>query len=269
MAHTRTSREPALHIANPRPLEDITALTRADRIWPLQEDGPCSNSRIAQATIDIELQSHDPSCVCYDCRGARLTIDQVFSGPTVVRDVRHTASLQKAGAQPGIRDRLRHCLAGKSLLAEYRDSCLSVCSQRHDFQQGLACRCRIVRAALLAAPHFAQQWIFSIKTLNLRSLVPSPEPHCAKPMRRTMQETSSKGSSTASVRAAVLQLIGKRTVFVATIGSRVVGTASLDGSVVRTVFVAPDVQARGIGKLLMAEIERTARERNIPSTHFS
>jgi GNAT superfamily N-acetyltransferase len=63
---------------------------------------------------------------------------------------------------------------------------------------------------------------------------------------------------------AVRDLIGKRTVFVATIGSRVVGTASLDGSVVRTVFVAPDVHARGIGKLLMAEIERTARERNIP-----
>jgi GNAT superfamily N-acetyltransferase len=64
---------------------------------------------------------------------------------------------------------------------------------------------------------------------------------------------------------AVRELIGKRTVFVGTLGGRVVGTASLDGSVVRTVFVAPDAQARGIGKLLMAEIERTARERNIPS----
>jgi GNAT superfamily N-acetyltransferase len=31
------------------------------------------------------------------------------------------------------------------------------------------------------------------------------------------------------------------------------------------VFVAPHVQARGIGKLLMAEIERTARGRNIAS----
>jgi predicted N-acetyltransferase YhbS len=65
--------------------------------------------------------------------------------------------------------------------------------------------------------------------------------------------------------SAVLLLIGKRTVFVATIDDRVAGTASLDGSVVRTVFVSPDVQARGIGKLLMAEVERTARERNIPS----
>jgi N-acetylglutamate synthase-like GNAT family acetyltransferase len=62
---------------------------------------------------------------------------------------------------------------------------------------------------------------------------------------------------------AVRQLITKRTVFVATIGDRVVATASLDGSVVRTVFVSPDVQARGIGKLLMAEIERTARGRSI------
>jgi N-acetylglutamate synthase-like GNAT family acetyltransferase len=62
---------------------------------------------------------------------------------------------------------------------------------------------------------------------------------------------------------AVRELMGKRTVFVVTIGSRLVGTASLDGSIVRTVFVAPDVQTRGIGKLLMAEIERTARGRNI------
>lgn len=62
---------------------------------------------------------------------------------------------------------------------------------------------------------------------------------------------------------AVRALIAKRTVVVAIIGNRLVGTASLDGSVVRTVFVAPDVQARGIGKLLMAEVEHIARARNI------
>ncbi|MCK1732894.1 GNAT family N-acetyltransferase [Bradyrhizobium sp. 138] len=64
---------------------------------------------------------------------------------------------------------------------------------------------------------------------------------------------------------AVRELLGKRIVFVAAVGDRVVGTASLDGSVVRTVFVAPDVQTKGIGKLLMAEIEHTARGRNIPA----
>jgi N-acetylglutamate synthase-like GNAT family acetyltransferase len=89
---------------------------------------------------------------------------------------------------------------------------------------------------------------------------------------RTLRETNAKDYSSEIIGriehsfspSAVLQLIGKRTVFVAAIDSRVVGTASLDGSVVRTVFVSPDAQAQGIGKLLMAEIERTARERNIP-----
>jgi hypothetical protein len=36
-------------------------------------------------------------------------------------------------------------------------------------------------------------------------------------------------------------------------------SASLDGSLVRTVFVSPDVQARGVGKLLMAEVERAPK----------
>jgi N-acetylglutamate synthase-like GNAT family acetyltransferase len=63
--------------------------------------------------------------------------------------------------------------------------------------------------------------------------------------------------------SAVLELISKRNVFVALVGKRVIGTASLDGSVVRTVFVAPDVQGHGIGRLLMAEVERTAREMNV------
>ncbi|MBR1210389.1 GNAT family N-acetyltransferase [Bradyrhizobium sp. JYMT SZCCT0180] len=90
---------------------------------------------------------------------------------------------------------------------------------------------------------------------------------------RTLRETNAKDYSSEIIEriehsfspSAVLELLGKRTVFVAAIGGRVVGTASLDGSVVRTVFVSPDVQARGIGKLLMAEVERTARERNIPT----
>lgn len=57
----------------------------------------------------------------------------------------------------------------------------------------------------------------------------------------------------------VKQLIDRRKVFVAVVGPRVVGTASLEGRVVRTVFVAPDVQRRGVGTLLMAEVGRTAR----------
>jgi predicted N-acetyltransferase YhbS len=63
--------------------------------------------------------------------------------------------------------------------------------------------------------------------------------------------------------AAVLEFIAKRTVWVAIIDGRVVGTASLEGKAVRMVFVAPDLQGRGIGKLLMAEIASTARARGI------
>ena len=59
--------------------------------------------------------------------------------------------------------------------------------------------------------------------------------------------------------AAVLDTMGKRKVFVAISGQRIVGTASLDGRVVHAVFVAPDVQRRGVGRRLMVEVERTAR----------
>ena len=61
--------------------------------------------------------------------------NQVLPVPTIFRGGREAVSLQKAGAQPGIRNRLRDCLATKSLFLEYGGSCVSVRSQRHNFQQ--------------------------------------------------------------------------------------------------------------------------------------
>ncbi|MGV1835045.1 GNAT family N-acetyltransferase [Rhizobium rhizogenes] len=58
--------------------------------------------------------------------------------------------------------------------------------------------------------------------------------------------------------AAVKKLMVSRTVLVAMKGGDVVGTASLDGAVVRTVFVSPSVQDQGTGTRLMTEIERIA-----------
>ena len=90
---------------------------------------------------------------------------------------------------------------------------------------------------------------------------------------RALRETNAKDYTSEIIErvarnfspSAVLALIGKRTAFiVATIAGHVVGTASLDGRVVQTVMVAPDVQGQGICKLLMAEIERAARAENIP-----
>ncbi|MGA2085261.1 MAG: GNAT family N-acetyltransferase [Terracidiphilus sp.] len=58
--------------------------------------------------------------------------------------------------------------------------------------------------------------------------------------------------------ACVENLIAKRRVLVALMNARIVGTASLDGNVIQTVFVAPDAQRRGVGRSLMCEIDRIA-----------
>ncbi|KPY98329.1 GNAT family N-acetyltransferase [Pseudomonas syringae] len=60
--------------------------------------------------------------------------------------------------------------------------------------------------------------------------------------------------------AAIEQLMQQRQVFVASEGHVVRGTASLEGEVVRSVFVDPDRHRQGIGRMLMAELEVVARK---------
>lgn len=62
---------------------------------------------------------------------------------------------------------------------------------------------------------------------------------------------------------AVLALLQRRTVLVATQDQLIVATAALDGNVVRSVFVNPALQGQGIGRLLMIEIELRAREAGV------
>jgi N-acetylglutamate synthase-like GNAT family acetyltransferase len=62
---------------------------------------------------------------------------------------------------------------------------------------------------------------------------------------------------------AVLDLLERRLVFVAAKGDNIIGTASLDGRVVRTVFIKPECQSRGIGRALMAQVERVAIEKGV------
>ena len=57
---------------------------------------------------------------------------------------------------------------------------------------------------------------------------------------------------------AVEHLLARRKVYVATEAGQVVGTASLDGDVVRSVFIAPPYQGRGVGRQLMAAIHGAA-----------
>ncbi|PYC17632.1 GNAT family N-acetyltransferase [Pseudomonas mosselii] len=58
--------------------------------------------------------------------------------------------------------------------------------------------------------------------------------------------------------AAVSALLESRVVFVAVNQNNLLGTASLDGEVVRTVFVAPTHHGTGIGRLLMEAIHAAA-----------
>ena len=69
--------------------------------------------------------------------------------------------------------------------------------------------------------------------------------------------------------AEVEEMLNRRKVFVALREAQVIGTASLDGRTVRTVFVAPSAQGQGAGKLLMAEIERAAREAGVETLAVS
>lgn len=63
--------------------------------------------------------------------------------------------------------------------------------------------------------------------------------------------------------SAMLQLFKQRQVLVAIVGNRIVGTASLDRAMVRSVFVDPGFQRRGVGRRLMLEIEQTARANGV------
>jgi N-acetylglutamate synthase-like GNAT family acetyltransferase len=56
----------------------------------------------------------------------------------------------------------------------------------------------------------------------------------------------------------VLEAIRRRPVLVAEIDGEVVGTAGLEGATVRSMFVRPDHERRGIGAALMGEIEALA-----------
>lgn len=88
---------------------------------------------------------------------------------------------------------------------------------------------------------------------------------------RTVQETNTKDyppQVIAEVTAnfspeRVAERLSGREVFVATERGMIVGTASLDGTTVRSVFVLPEFQKRGVGRALLDHIEDMARRRGI------
>ena len=63
--------------------------------------------------------------------------------------------------------------------------------------------------------------------------------------------------------AHILALLSHRQVYVATHKGQVVGTASLDRQVVRSVFVDPGLQGSGIGRKLMSMLEAEAAHKGV------
>ncbi|MDH0292419.1 GNAT family N-acetyltransferase [Pseudomonas sp. GD04087] len=61
----------------------------------------------------------------------------------------------------------------------------------------------------------------------------------------------------------VIELLEKRLVFVALLSDKIVGTGALDGNAVRSLFIAPLQQRKGIGQALMSRIEKTALQRSV------
>ena len=61
----------------------------------------------------------------------------------------------------------------------------------------------------------------------------------------------------------IAAFIASRPFYVALSHGTIVGTANLDGTAARAVFVDPDHQGKGVGAGLMAAVEKLARERSV------
>lgn len=102
--------------------------------------------------------------------------------------------------------------------------------------------CQVRKAQEVDAPAISRVIVEALRTSNSQDYSPA--------VIACVERSFSPG--------AVLELMARRQVVVAQLGEQVVGTASLDGEVVRTVFVAPGQQGVGIGRALMQRVEALA-----------
>jgi N-acetylglutamate synthase-like GNAT family acetyltransferase len=100
----------------------------------------------------------------------------------------------------------------------------------------------------------------------IRRATPQDAEAISRVVIRTLRETNAADYTPEEIDAVAANFspesararFSTRAVFVALLGGRIVGTASLDGSTVRTVFVDPEAQSRGIGARLMEAVQALA-----------
>ncbi|MBV4484555.1 GNAT family N-acetyltransferase [Pseudomonas sp. SWRI153] len=102
--------------------------------------------------------------------------------------------------------------------------------------------------------------------IKIRNATTADAPAISGTIIKTLRESNARDYPTEVIDqvvenfspSAVLPLLTVRLVLVATIDSQVVATASLDKDVVRSVFVEPDYQGKGVGRQLMESIQSIA-----------
>jgi GNAT superfamily N-acetyltransferase len=108
-------------------------------------------------------------------------------------------------------------------------------------------------------------------TLNIRAAGPSDAEAISFMIIRALRETNAQDYPPQVIVAVaenfspehVAAQIAVRQAYVAVIDDVIVGTASLQGRVVRSVYVDPNYQGKGVGARLMDAIERLARKQNV------
>lgn len=104
-------------------------------------------------------------------------------------------------------------------------------------------------------------------TIEIRTAVESDAHAISQVIIAALRATNARDYSWAVIEqveksfspSAVAALIGKRIVFVALDDQKVVGTASLDGQTVRSVFIEPQLHQQGIGSKLVSIVEQAAK----------
>jgi len=106
---------------------------------------------------------------------------------------------------------------------------------------------------------------------EIRRALPSDAEQISRAIVRALRETSGRDYPAHVIEAVaenfsperVAEKFAVRRAYVAIVDGAVVGTASLDGRVIRCVYVDPTYQGKGIGTRLMDVLEGVAREQAV------
>ncbi len=107
-----------------------------------------------------------------------------------------------------------------------------------------------------------------MKAISIRSALPSDCDAISQLIARSVRETNADDYPAEILQQVVdnftpdriRTLISERQMFVALDQDRIIGTVGLVEGVVKSVFVSPDSQKKGVGAALMAHIEAIAKD---------